>query len=171
MSTNKKQQNIILIGMAGTGKTTVGKKTARFLSWCHVDTDYLLESWWGISLQGLRDWLGLEGFLQAEEDMLCRLNLNRCVISTGGSVIYRQNGMRCLREMGPIIEMFADLKTVRSRLKNVDSRGLAILPGQTVDDLYHERRPLYAAYADKQINTGELDPEQCAREIGKWLNR
>ncbi|MFP4658214.1 MAG: shikimate kinase, partial [Desulfonatronovibrionaceae bacterium] len=83
MSTTDPCTNLILIGMAGTGKTTLGKMAAGALSWCHIDTDYLLQSWWGMSLQALRDRLGLEAFLQAEADMLTRLKVCRCVISTG----------------------------------------------------------------------------------------
>jgi len=157
--------------MAGTGKTTLGAKLSRHLSWSHLDTDYLLQAWWGIPLQSLRDWLGLDKFLLAEEQMLIRLNINRCIISTGGSVVYGQEGMRHLQKLGRIIELYAELKTIQARVKDLNSRGLAIKNGQTLTDLYYERKPLYAAYADKRVNTGKLTPEDCIKEITAWLKK
>ncbi len=163
--------NIILIGMAGTGKTTLGRELSRQLSWAHVDTDYLLESWWGVTLQALHDWLGRDNFLLAEEQMLLRLNVHRCVISTGGSVVYREEGMRALKKTGTVIELYADMPTVRERVQNVHCRGLAINSGQTLEDLYNERRPLYAAYADHQVDTGILDPKQSIDSLLKWIRK
>lgn len=171
MPSDTKQDNIILIGMAGTGKTTLGAKLSGHLSWSHLDTDYLLQAWWGIPLQSLHDWLGLEKFLLAEEQMLTRLNVNRCVISTGGSVVYGQKGMQHLKKMGRIIELYAELEIVQTRVKNPNSRGLAIKKGQTLTDLYYERKPLYAAYADQRVNTGNLKPEDCIKEITAWLKK
>ena len=105
------------------------------------DTDRLLECYYGRPLQQIFDTLGRETFLQAEEIIVAGLGSKRCVISTGGSVVYGAKAMAKLRTLGPVVFLSATLKTVRGRLDNIQDRGLAIAPGQSIDSLYHERIP------------------------------
>jgi len=160
---------ISLIGMAAAGKSTIGTALARDTGWAQVDTDRYLESWWGMDLQQLRDTLGLKKFLQAESEAVQSLSLDRCIISTGGSVIYREQAMAGLHALGPVIHLHAEPATIRSRLTNAATRGLAIADGQTIDDLYNERLPLYLSHADLTVSTDAMSAEECAKRIREWL--
>jgi len=162
-------KSIILIGMPGSGKTTLGRALAKKLSWAHVDTDFILQAWWGIDLETLRNKLGLKKFLQAEEETILSLKLNRCVISTGGSVIYSPKAMEYLKRLGHIVYLQASLKTLKERIALAPLRGLALKPGQTLEDLYKERTPLYEQYAQFRVHT-EKSLTTCLDEILAWLN-
>ena len=160
---------VTLIGMAGAGKSTVGRFLAQKLHWTQLDTDRLLEAFYGLPLQEIFDELGLEAFLLAEELVVANLGAKRCVISTGGSVVYGHRAMAKLQELGPVVHLFAELETIRQRIHNPDQRGLAMAPGQTLDSLYEERRPLYANAASLVVSTEELSPEACAEAVLDWL--
>lgn len=160
---------ISLIGMAGAGKTTVGQHLAHKLGWTQLDTDRLLEAFYGLPLQEIFDELGHADFLQAEELVVANLGAKRCVVSTGGSVVYGPRAVSKLQELGPVVHLFAELETIRQRIHNPDQRGLVMAPGQTLDALYEERRPLYANAASLVVSTEELSPEACAEAILDWL--
>lgn len=162
---------ISLIGMAGVGKSTVGAQLANRLHWAHLDTDRLLEAFYGLPLQQIFDELGREAFLLAEELVVANIGAKRCVISTGGSVIYGPRAVARLRELGPVIHLHAALETVRQRIDNLDQRGLAVAPGQTLDALYEERRPLYAQAATLVVPTDQLSPASCVENILNWLEK
>ncbi|MFP4070490.1 MAG: homoserine kinase [Desulfovibrionales bacterium] len=160
---------IVLIGMAGTGKSTVGKLLAEMMEWMHVDTDRLLEAYLGSSLKEFKDRAGLADFLLAEEQVISELMLNRCVISTGGSVIYSESGMNRLKSMGPVIFLDATLQTIQKRMSRFSLQSLAIAPGQTLDDLYQERKPLYERYADTVVDTEHLSAHETAEAVHAWV--
>jgi shikimate kinase len=157
--------SIVLIGMAAAGKTTVARALAALSGWAMVDTDALLEAWWGVPLQAIRDHLGLEGFLDAEAEGILRLSVRRAIIATGGSVVYREKAMRHLAQNGWIVHVDASLAAIAHRLHNAASRGLAMRPGQSVADLYAERAPLYARWAQFRMSTDTVSPETAAAAI------
>ncbi len=159
---------ISLIGMAGVGKSTVGELLAKALDWAYLDTDRLLECYYGRPLQQIFDTLGRETFLQAEEIIVAGLGSKRCVISTGGSVVYGAKAMAKLRTLGPVVFLSATLKTVRGRLDNIQDRGLAIAPGQSIDSLYHERIPLYESAAHLVLDTDDSTPQESCDAILEW---
>lgn len=161
---------VTLIGMAGAGKSTVGRVLAESLGWAHADTDHLIEAYYGRPLQDVFDGLGREGFVRAEERIIAGLTLKRCVISTGGSVIYGALAMARLRQMGPVVHLCADVASVARRVADAKGRGLAIAPGQTIEDLYNERMPLYEAAAELTIDSGATGPGDCASAIAAWLS-
>jgi shikimate kinase len=163
--------NIILIGMAAAGKSTLGKRLARRLGWAFVDTDLLLEAWWGAPLQNIKDHLGLHAFMQAEAEQILRLHLKRSVIATGGSVVYSEAAMAHLKGLGCIVYTEASYDTIAGRLTNPLSRGLAIGPGQTVKDLYDERAPLYARFAQLTVSTDKTSPDQSCSAIIDGLSQ
>jgi shikimate kinase len=162
--------NIILIGMAAAGKTTVGRRLAARLDWAFVDTDLLMEAWWGAPLQKVKDHLGLEAFVRAEAEQVRRIFLKRCVIATGGSVVYSEEAMAHLASLGRIVYLESSFEDISRRLTNPLSRGLAIGPGQTLRDLYDERAPLYARFAQVRVRTDGAGPEQTCAAIVQALS-
>lgn len=163
--------SLILIGMPGSGKSTVGRLVGRAAGRAWVDTDYLLEAWWGMPLQALRDSLGLESFMQAEEKMILSLKFYMTVISTGGSVVYSRAAMERLQTMGRVVFLKAGLETITRRIADPSSRGLASRSGQSIEDIYLERMPLYEQYAGFTVDTDHKDPELSAKQIVSWLRK
>ena len=150
---------ISLIGMAGCGKTTVGLALAKALGWAFMDTDQLIESAYGTRLQDIADRL-LRKYVEPETDL----------VATGGSVVYREAGMRHLQSLGPVVRLDCPLAVVLERISHNPERGLAIAEGQTIEDLYLERQQLYIRYADIACNATR-SPSQCAEWILARLPR
>lgn len=160
---------VSLIGMAGAGKTTSGRVLAASLGWAHLDTDRLLEAYWGASLQDLVDGMGLEDFLRAEEKLVSELWLWRTVVSTGGSVVYGPAAVRRLRSLGPVVYLHVGVETICARVEDGQGRGLARRQGQSLDQLYAEREPLYRAAADLILDVEGSSPNQVAQDIIRRL--
>jgi shikimate kinase len=160
-----RQACIALIGMAGAGKSTVGGHLARLLDWKLMDTDQLIESVYGVPLQDITDTLGKEAFLDVEATVICAIRAHRLVLATGGSVVYRENAMAHLHALGPVAYLDVPLPVILERIARNPLRGLAIAPGQRVEDLFRERETLYTRYADCTIDAGKLLPEACAKAI------
>ncbi|GAB7082103.1 homoserine kinase [Megalodesulfovibrio paquesii] len=160
---------LTLIGMAGSGKSTVGTLLATTLGCAHLDTDTLLEAFYGLPLEPLYQALGREAFLAAEARIASGLWLARAVISTGGSVVYSQEAMAHLRSRGPVLWLRTSAATVQQRLEACGTRGLAIAPGQTLAALVAEREPLYAAVADHVVETDGHAPADVVALIIQWL--
>ena len=160
---------VTLIGMAGSGKTTVGKALAAKLNWVQVDVDHVIEAAYGTRLQDVTDSMSKEEFLDVEADIVCKLNVQRTVLSPGGSAVYRQRAVDHLRSLGPIVFLDVPTPTIVYRISLNPERGLAIAPGQTIEDLIAERALMYDAAADSHLNADGLNPEQCAQAIVDWL--
>jgi shikimate kinase len=162
---------ISLIGMAGAGKTTIGRALAKRLGWAHLDTDSLLEAYWGCVLQELVDGLGLEEFLRAEEKLVSELWLRRTVISTGGSVIYSPAAIQRLKSLGAVVYLQASVATICARVEGGQGRGLARRPGQSLEQLYEEREPLYRAAADHVLDMENCDLDGAVMQICRRLKK
>ncbi len=160
---------ITFIGMAASGKSSHGRELAKLLDWAHVDTDHLIEAMYGARLQNVADALSKEEFLDMESSVIRHINLKRCVLSTGGSVVYRHEAMLFLAALGPIIHLAVPLPIILERIARKPDRGLAIAPGQTIEDLYNERRLLYEKYATHTIRAGESPVAEYVRPLAKWL--
>ena len=163
------QGSISLIGMAGAGKSTLGRLLAEKLAWAHVDTDKLIESYYGLPLQDVLDGLGLQKFLEAENTLVAMLNVRRAVISTGGSVVYGREAMERLHLLGPVVHLDISMAGFLKRVGDGSNRGLAIAPGRTREDLYLERQPLYQAAADFTVNTDSNDQHASLERLYAWL--
>ncbi|MDR2893109.1 MAG: shikimate kinase [Deltaproteobacteria bacterium] len=148
-------KSIIIIGMAAAGKSTMGRELAKMLGWLFVDSDNLIESAYGTRLQNIADILTKDEFLDMEATVIQRLRMQRCVIATGGSVVYRPQAVEHLRTLGPLLHLDASLEIVLERIARKPDRGLAIAPGQTVEDLYNERKLLYQQAEDLRVASGE----------------
>ncbi len=156
---------ISIIGMAGAGKSTVGRALAERLEWAHVDTDFLIESAYGARLQDVSDALGKEAFLDAEAQVIGSIRVQRAVLSTGGSVVYRPESMQYLASLGPVVYLDVPLKIILERIARKPDRGLAIAPGQTVEDLFHEREILYRHWASCIIPAAGMPVARCVDAI------
>jgi shikimate kinase len=162
---------ISIIGMAAAGKTTIGRELAVLLDCPQLDTDHLIEATYGARLQAICSVLSKDAFLDIEALVIASLRINRTIISTGGSAVYRAESMAHLRALGPIIYISVPLSIIQERIRRKPDRGLAINPGQTVEDLFLERQRLYEAFATHTIEGGEAPPRVYAARIAAWLSR
>ena len=156
---------IVLIGMAGAGKSTVGEALASRLGWAFMDSDHLIESIYAARLQDVTDALSKDAFLDVEASVICAIKANRTVIATGGSVVYRQKAMQHLATLGPLVHLAVPLQTVEERIARNPQRGLAIGPGQTLRDIFLERQDLYTRYATLSCEASCKTPQECVNWI------
>jgi shikimate kinase len=160
--------NLVLIGMPGAGKSTVGVLLAKLTARNFVDTDLLIQSAAGRSLQDIVDSDGYLALRQLEEQVLLGLSVNKHVIATGGSAVYSERAMAHLKSNGLMIYLDVDLQTMTERIDNLGTRGLAKRPDQDLSDLLAERSALYQQYADQTIACSGLNHEQvCERVINQ----
>lgn len=141
-------KNITLIGMPGSGKSTLGVLLAKTLGFGFLDTDLVIQQRKGALLQDILDQLGTEEFLDLEADTICSVECDRTVIAPGGSVICRARGIEHLRALGPVVYLRIPCDVLEKRIHNMGSRGIAFRPGETLQDIYDYRTPLYEKYAD-----------------------
>lgn len=153
---------VSIIGMAASGKSKMGAELARLLGWAHVDTDNLIEAAYGAPLQSIADALDKEAFLDLEAIVIGNIRLQRCVISTGGSVVYREEAVRRLQTLGPVLYIEVPLPVILERIARKPDRGLARGPGQSIEDLFNERRPLYEKYAGFTVRGGRGPAQEYA---------
>lgn len=144
--------NVVLIGMAGAGKSTVGKELAHLLGLCFVDVDSLIEEDQKKQLQELLTDLGVHGFRKVEEKVLLSLSYNNHIIATGGSAIYSQAGITHLKKSSILVLLDVGLATLKERVGDFSSRGLVKTAGQSFDEVFAERQPLYTKNADIVID-------------------
>ena len=164
----EERPNLILIGMPGAGKSTVGVILAKQTSRDYVDTDVLIQTSQGRTLQEIVDADGYAGLRRIEQGILLGLSVNNHVIATGGSAVYSDPAMGHLKFSGIAIFLDVDLVTLESRVHDLGTRGLAKRPDQSFADLFEERFTLYTKYADITIKCAGLSQEGvCARIIEK----
>lgn len=165
------RSNIALVGMPGSGKSTVGLILAKELSREFVDTDSLIERSQGRKLQHILDLDGYAELRRIEEGILLDLHVQNHIIATGGSVVYSSRGMTHLKSISTIVFLNLGLSDLRSRIQNWGSRGIAKRPEQSFEDLFLERHELYTRYADITIDgTGLSKEDVCKRVILETKN-
>ena len=157
--------NIVLIGMPGAGKSTIGVILAKVLGYRFIDTDLLIQEQENRLLKDIIETEGLTCFLDIEGEVVKNLVTDYSVIATGGSVIYRQAAMEHLKNHGILVYIRLNYGTINSRLGNIKSRGVVLKDGQSLYSLYEERCPLYEQYADIIIDAEELSMEELMEEI------
>ena len=174
-SNNLSPSALILVGMPGAGKSTLGVVLAKKLGWAFLDTDLQIQQKEGRLLQEILDLEGYQALRAAEERVLLGLptqapqGIRGRVIATGGSAVYSEAGMAYLLGLGPVVHLEADLETLRSRVQDWDQRGIARPPGQSLEELMTERSTLYRRYAHTTLDTRGRTLEDAAQEIMEWL--
>ena len=146
-------KNVVLIGMPGSGKSTVGVLLAKAMGYGFLDIDLVIQQQEGALLQDIIDHKGVDYFLEAEEKAVCSVNCHRHIIAPGGSAVCREGGALHLKELGPVIYLRVPLEELTRRIRNLDSRGVAMRPGQTLADVMAARAPLYERYADLIVDS------------------
>jgi len=158
-------KNVVLIGMPGAGKSTVGVLLAKAMKMPFIDTDLLIQERHGHFLQELVDMHGFDEFIKIEESVILSLDVKNHIISTGGSVVYSEAAMNHLKASGVVVFLNARLYQLERRLKNMHRRGIAMKGNRTLASLYRERLPLYEKYADISIDCSKKHIETIVSEI------
>ena len=164
-------KKIILIGMPACGKSVTGVILAKSLKMNFIDADLLIQQRAGKSLQDIINADGIETFKSIEEEVLNAINVKNTVIATGGSAVYYDSAMRHLKENGVVVYIEASLATIKKRLKNIRTRGVAMEKGQTIDSLYEMRVPLYEKYADCTVRSHRYRAENTVEDIISGLEK
>ncbi|MDO9326325.1 MAG: shikimate kinase [Methanoregula sp.] len=144
--------NIILIGMPGAGKSTLGVILAKTLGLKFIDTDLVIQETTGRLLQDIIDTDGAEAFKKIEEKTILSLDCHHAVIATGGSVVFSRQAMDHLKTGGVVIYVQISFQEMARRLKNITTRGIVLIAGQGLLDMYNQRIPLYEKYADITVD-------------------
>lgn len=164
---------IVLVGMPGAGKSTLGVVLAKILNKGFVDCDLVIQQQYGKTLQDMIDESGPEEFLAAESDVLCALQARDAIVATGGSAVYSDEAMAHLATLGPVVYLEISYDSLVSRLIDLQDRGVVMRNGVTMSlkDLYEERKPLYEAKADIIVNIDDLSITASARKVAAALAR
>jgi shikimate kinase len=157
--------NIVLIGMPGAGKSTIGVILAKVLGYSFIDSDLLIQEQEGMLLKDIINRYGYDGYLDIENKVNKGIMCKNCVIATGGSVIYCNEAMEHLRSIGTVVYIRLSYGIIRNRLRNIRQRGVVLKEGQTLSSLYEERCPLYEKYAHIIVDGNGLDMEELMDKI------
>jgi shikimate kinase len=164
-----KRDSVVLIGMPGVGKSTVGVLLAKRTSRDFLDTDVVLQARARCTLQELLQRDGTAAFRRLEQEAILALRCENTVLATGGSAIYGERAMAHLRRLGTIVHLFLPLDAVRERVGDLLVRGVVREPGQSLESLFEERLPLYQRYADVSIDCGGATHEEAIEKILRTL--
>ncbi len=164
------KDNVVLIGMPGAGKSTLGVVLAKIVGYDFLDADILIQHRYGKTLQQIIDEVGPEGFLQVENEVLCDIETHCCVISPGGSAVYSAPAMEHFRDGAKIVYLKVSLEDLSERLGGLEERGVVMRNGMGgLADIYAERTPLYERYADLTLDLEGLSVRDAAVRLAKSL--
>ena len=159
--------NITLIGMPGAGKSTVGVVLAKAIGYKFIDTDLVIQEDQGMVLQDIIEKYGTSGFNTIENSVISSIHTDKSVIATGGSAVYGKEAMQNLKSAGKVLYLELPYNDIKRRLGNLEKRGVSMEKGQTLEELYNKRVPLYEKYADKIIQCHGLQIREITRLIIK----
>ena len=162
-------KSIVLIGMPGAGKSTIGILLAKELGLDFIDTDISIQVRWGETLQQITDESGYMVLRDYEEQVLLSENIDHKVVATGGSAVYSDAGMARLKASATVIFLDVSLPALQQRVTNFDTRGIARRPEQSFDDLFAERSLLYQRYADIRIDCSNLGVNEALQAVLETL--
>jgi shikimate kinase len=159
-------KNIVLIGMPGCGKSTLGVILAKELGMGFVDTDIVIQNMTGELLQETLEKEGVKGLLDREEQAILSLDMSKCnVISTGGSAVLREKSMEHLDENGICVYIKLPLEEIEKRINNRSTRGIAAEKNETLKDIYNFRTPYYEKYAHVTVECENSSVEENVAKI------
>lgn len=164
---NKASSNIILIGMPGAGKSTLGVVLAKIANKRFVDADLVIQERCGATLQAIIDEKGSEAFIELENEILCSIEAENTVVATGGSAIYSEGAMRHFSDIGTIVYLEISYESLIDRLGDLQERGVVMRNGMgmSLRELFDERKPLYEKYADITVDVDDLSITAAARKV------
>ena len=167
------KDNIVLIGMPGAGKTTLGIVLAKIMNYDFVDADLVIQSQCDKTLQKLIDACGPEGFIQVENQILSDIRASKAIIATGGSAVYSDEAMRHLTEIGTVVYLKISYEQLVGRLSDFQERGVVLKGGigMSLRELYDERLPLYERYAEVTVDVDDLSITAAARKVADALEK
>ena len=157
--------NITLIGMPASGKSTVGVILAKILGMNFIDTDLVIQQRENALLSDIIKDRGVDGFLEAEEAAILSVDQTNTVIATGGSAVYSEAGMKHLKSLGKVIYLKVEKEDLFGRLHHIRQRGVVLQPGETLDEMYDNRSTLYKKYADYIIDETDASVEETVEMI------
>lgn len=165
------KDNIVLIGMPGAGKSTLGIVLAKIMNYDFMDADLVIQNQCDKTLQKLIDACGPEGFIEVENQILSDIKASRAVIATGGSAVYSDEAMRHLSEIGTVVYLQISYEQLVSRLSDLQERGVVLKGGigMSLRELYDERKPLYEQYAEITVDVNDLSITAAARKVADAL--
>ena len=165
------KKNVVLIGMPGAGKSTIGVILAKMMGKDFIDADLVIQKEEGLLLKDIIQRDGPDGFLAVENRVNAGLNPANAVIATGGSVVYGAEAMEHLCRIGTVVYLKLPYRELERRLSDIKGRGVVLRDGQTLHDLYEERVPLYEKYADVIVDEHHLNVEQTIEKIMELKER
>ena len=166
----EQKTNIVLIGMPGVGKSTIGVILAKMLGYQFLDADLLIQEQEGKLLREIIEEKGTEGFIQVENRVNASIEAKRAIIATGGSVVYAKEAMEHLKEIGTVVYLKVSYAVLEKRLADIKGRGVVLKEGQTLKTLFEERSKLYEQYADMEVSEEGLNVEQTVEKLVELYN-
>ena len=163
-------KNIVLIGMPGAGKSTIGVLLAKSMLMDFCDTDLIIQKNEGSALCEIIKEKGTDEFIRIEDEIISAQEFSNCVVATGGSAVYGENAMKNLKENGITVYLKVNAEELENRICNIHTRGIAMKEGTTIAQFYAERSPLYEKYADITVDCSFSTPEQCVDAITEKLS-
>ncbi len=164
------KNNVILIGMPGSGKSTLGVLLAKSIGYSFLDSDLVIQKREGRKLFEIINDIGIEGFIGCEESAVKSIDTVETVIATGGSVVLSEEGMEYLKKLGKIVYLKVLPCDLERRIKNIKTRGIVMKKNETIYDVYNVRAPLYEKYADITVELDNSHIEDSIEKILKLLN-
>jgi shikimate kinase len=161
--------NITLIGMPGAGKSTVGVVLAKRMGMDFIDTDLIIQKEYNKTLAEIIDEKGIEEFKKVENDVISKLELDNTIIATGGSAVYGKEAMKHLRDISKVVYIELSEENIEDRLGDLNERGVVLEDGETLQELYDERIPLYKKYAHIIVNANDMVLREVVKNIEKVM--
>lgn len=163
------KDNIILIGMPGCGKSTLGVLLAKTLLKSFVDTDLIIQEQEGKELYKIIAEKGKDAFAEIENRIVAQVKCHNSIIATGGSVVFGEDAMKNLKSQGTVVYLKLPLHEIERRVRNIRTRGIVMAPGMTLANVFEERAPLYEKYADITVHCSRAPLEKTVEKIMKAL--
>ena len=166
------KNNVVLIGMPGAGKSTLGIVLAKIMTKDFIDADIVIQNQCDKTLQKIIDACGPEGFIEVENQILSKIDAENSVIATGGSAVYSDEAMKHLAEIGTVVYLKISYDQLVHRLSDLQERGVVLKGiGMSLKELYDERLPLYEQYAGITVDVNDLTITAAARKVADALAR